>query len=56
MDLCVYEVSVQFNQGMGQARILAMQKAASSSLPIQPEQTRVTGDSEQEDQKGGTPT
>jgi hypothetical protein len=37
-------------------RILAMQKAASSSLPTQPEQLRVTGDSEQENQEGGTPT
>jgi hypothetical protein len=37
-------------------RILAMQKAASSSLPTQPEQPRVTGDSEQQNQKGGTPT
>jgi hypothetical protein len=36
-------------------RILAMQKAA-PSLSIQPEQPRVTGDSEQESQKGGTPT
>ena len=37
-------------------RILAMQKAASSSLPIQPEQPRTTGDSEQENQAGGTST
>ena len=37
-------------------RILAMQKAASSSLPTQPEQRRSIGDSEQEHQKGGTPT
>ena len=37
-------------------RILAMQKAASSSLPTQPEQPRIIGDSEQENQKGGTPT
>ena len=37
-------------------RILAMQKAASSSLPTQPEQPRVIGDSEQENQAGGTPT
>ena len=37
-------------------RILAMQKAASSSLPTQPEQPRTIGDSEQENQKGGTPT
>jgi hypothetical protein len=37
-------------------RILAMQKAASSSLPIQPEQPRTIGDSEQEKQRGGTPT
>jgi len=37
-------------------RILAMQKAASSSLPTQPEHPRVTGDSEQENQRGGTPT
>jgi len=36
-------------------RILAMQKAT-PSLSIQPEQPRVTGDSEQESQKGGTPT
>jgi hypothetical protein len=36
-------------------RILAMQKAA-SSLPTQPEQLRTIGDSEQENQKGGTPT
>ena len=37
-------------------RILAMQKAASSSLPTQPEQPRIMGDSEQENQKGGSPT
>ena len=36
-------------------RILPMQKAA-PSLPIQPEQPRITGGSEQEDQEGGTPT
>ena len=36
-------------------RILVMQKAA-SSLPTQPEQPRTIGDSEQENQKGGTPT
>jgi hypothetical protein len=36
-------------------RILAMQKAA-SSLPTQTEQPRTIGDSEQENQKGGTPT
>ncbi len=35
-------------------RVLAMQKAASSSLPIQPEQPRIIGDSE--NQSGGTPT
>jgi len=37
-------------------RILAMQKAASSSLPTQPEQPRSIGDSQQENPKGGTPT
>ena len=37
-------------------RILAMQKATSSSLPTQPEQPRIMRDSEQENQKGGTPT
>ena len=37
-------------------RILAMQKAASSSLPTQPEQPRIIGDSEQENQAGGTST
>jgi hypothetical protein len=37
-------------------RILAMQKAASSSLPTQPEPPRTTGDREQENQRGGTPT
>jgi hypothetical protein len=37
-------------------RILAMQKAAYSSLPIQPKQPRVTSDGEQNNQKGGTPT
>ncbi len=37
-------------------RILAMQNAASSSLPSHPEQPRMTGDSEQKNQKGGTPT
>src|SRR5277367_3977234 len=37
-------------------RILAMQKPASSSLPTQPEQPRIIGDSEQENQRGGTPT
>jgi len=37
-------------------RILAMQRAASSSLPIQPEQPRTIGDGEQENQEGGTTT
>ncbi len=37
-------------------RILAMQKAASSSLPTQPEQPRTIGDSEQKNRRGGTPT
>jgi hypothetical protein len=37
-------------------RILAMQKAASSSLPTQPEQPRTIRDSERENPKGGTPT
>jgi hypothetical protein len=37
-------------------RILAMQKAASSPLPIRPEQPRITGYSEQKNQRGGTPT
>jgi hypothetical protein len=37
-------------------RILAMHKAASSSLPTQPAQSRIMGDSEQDNQKGGTPT
>jgi hypothetical protein len=37
-------------------RILAMQKAASSSLPTQPEQPRTKGDSERKNQRGGTPT
>jgi hypothetical protein len=37
-------------------RILSMQKAASSSLPTQPGQLRVTGDTEQENHAGGTPT
>ena len=37
-------------------RILALQKAASSSLPTQPEQPRTIGDSEQENQRGGSPT
>ena len=37
-------------------RILAMQRAASSSLPTQPEQPRTIGESEQDNQKGGTPT
>ena len=37
-------------------RILAMQRAASSSLPTQPEQPRTICDSEQENQRGGTPT
>jgi hypothetical protein len=37
-------------------RILAMQKAASSSLSTQPEQPRTISDSEQENQRGGTPT
>jgi len=37
-------------------RILAMQKAASSSLPTQPEQPRTIVDSEQENERGGTPT
>jgi len=37
-------------------RILAMQKAASSSLPTQSEQPRIVGNSEHEIQRGGTPT
>jgi hypothetical protein len=37
-------------------RIQAIQNAASSSPPIQSEQPRVTGDSEPENQRGGTPT
>lgn len=37
-------------------RILAMQEAASSSLPTQPGQLRVTSHTEQEDQEGGLPT
>jgi hypothetical protein len=37
-------------------RILAMQKAATSSLPTQPEQPRIMRDSEHDNQKGGTPT
>jgi hypothetical protein len=37
-------------------RILAMQKAASSPLPTQPGHLRVTGDTEQGNQEGGTPT
>jgi hypothetical protein len=36
-------------------RIVAMQKAASSSLPIQPEQPMVTGAGEQKHERGGTP-
>jgi hypothetical protein len=36
-------------------RILAMQKATSSSLPTQPEQPRIMSDTEQEQQEGGTP-
>jgi hypothetical protein len=37
-------------------RILAMQKAASSSLQTQREQPPIMGDREQESQRGGTPT
>jgi hypothetical protein len=37
-------------------RILAMQRATSSSLPTQPEQPRTIGDSEEQNEKGGTPT
>jgi hypothetical protein len=37
-------------------RVLAMQKAAPCSLPIQPEQPRIVGDNEQKKQRGGTPT
>ena len=37
-------------------RILAMQRAASSSLPTQPEQPPTIRDSEQENQAGGTST
>ncbi len=37
-------------------RVLLMQRAASSSLPTQPEQPRTIGESEQQNQKGGTPT
>ena len=37
-------------------RIVAMQKAVSSSLPTPPEQPRTIGDNEQDNRKGGTPT
>ncbi|MFZ0582527.1 MAG: hypothetical protein WAN72_22980 [Candidatus Acidiferrales bacterium] len=37
-------------------RILAMQKAASASLPTQPEQPPTIGDSEHENQRRGIPT
>jgi hypothetical protein len=37
-------------------RILAMRNAASPTLPMQPEQPRMTGDSEQKNTIGGTPT
>ena len=37
-------------------RILAMRKVASSSPATQPEQPRTIGASEQENQRGGTPT
>jgi hypothetical protein len=37
-------------------RILAMQKAASSSLPTRPKESPIMDDSEQENQRGGTPT
>ena len=37
-------------------RILAMQNAVPSSLPTQAEQSRIIGDSERENQRGGTPT
>ncbi len=37
-------------------RILAMPKAVSFSLPTQPEQPWIIGESEQQNQKGGTPT
>jgi hypothetical protein len=37
-------------------RIQAMEKAASSSLPAQPEPPRITSDNEQNNQRGGTPT
>ena len=37
-------------------RVLLMRRAASSSLPTQPEQPRIISNSEQENQKGGTPT
>jgi hypothetical protein len=37
-------------------RILAMQKAASSLLPTQPEQPEITREGEQYSQEGGTPT
>jgi hypothetical protein len=37
-------------------RILAIQKSASSTAPPQPEQTRTSGDTEQDNRKGGTPT
>jgi hypothetical protein len=36
-------------------RILVMKNAASSSLPMQPEQPRIMSDTEQEQQEGGTP-
>ncbi len=37
-------------------RILAIQKAASSSLPTRPKQSPTIGDSEQKSQRGGTST
>jgi len=37
-------------------RILLMQRAASSSVPVRPEPPRIMSDTEQNNQKGGTPT
>ncbi len=37
-------------------RILTTQRPATSSLPAHPEQPRIMSDTEQNDQKGGTPT
>ena len=56
ISLLSFEIGRGSDLGHVCDRILAMQKAASSSLQTQREQPPIMGDREQESQRGGTPT